>query len=109
MPHLKPEPMYVTRSKCRLALTLLLSLSVLSGCAHDYLITLDNGDQVLSLSKPKRHGDHYRFTGDDGVGCVIPEKRVLKVRAVSLPQEEHAPPTPTAPQRPRHWYLLWLA
>jgi hypothetical protein len=99
-------------SKVKLALLLVFSLLGLCGCAHQYLMKLDNGDQIISLTKPKRQGTTYHFTDRAGAQHVIPESRVLKIRAVSVVNEEEKPAsqeTPARLKRPRHWYLLWLA
>ena len=101
------------KSKCSLALSLV-SLSLLCGCAYQYAMSLDNGDQVISLTKPKRQGSYYQFTGQDGVGRVIPENRVLKVQSVTVHNPDQGSPqpgapAPAAPSKPRHWYFLWLA
>ena len=69
--------------KPALALSLLVSLVVLSGCAHHYLMKLSNGDQTISVSKPKLQGTNYLFTGRDGVGHVIPRSRVVKIKTIS--------------------------
>ena len=92
--------------------TLLLSLTGLCGCAHEYLMKLNNGDQIISVSKPKLQGASYHFTDQMGGQHVIPQNRVVKIRAVSVVNEEEKPATPespTTPTRPKHWYFLWLA
>ena len=57
-----------------LALTLLVSVVVPCGCAHQYLMKLSNGDQIISLSKPKLQGTNCYFTGGDGVGVCDPSE-----------------------------------
>jgi hypothetical protein len=99
-------------SRVKLALLLLFSLLGLCGCAHQYLMKLNNGDQIISLTKPKHQGTTYHFTDRTGAQHVIPESRVLKIRAVSVVNEEGKPGSqeaPAQPKKPRHWYLLWLA
>ena len=94
-------------TKISLSFFLLMATATFSGCVHEYVLTLQDGDQILSLSKPKREGDRYRFTDRGGEGHLIPRNRVLKIQAISVTKEPQ--PTPEAPPRPRHWYLLWLA
>jgi hypothetical protein len=101
--------MCAPETKRNLALMLLVSLAVLSGCTHHYLIKLSNGDQTISLTKPKLQGTNYHFTGGDRVGYVIPKSRVVKIRAISALQEEQKPTSPPKPKKPKHWYFLWLA
>ena len=95
--------------KHNLALTLLVSLAVFCGCAHEYLMKLSNGDQIISISKPKLHGTNYHFTSGEGVEYAIPQGRVVKIKAVSVVKEEEKPLSPAKPKKPKHWYFLWLA
>jgi hypothetical protein len=101
--------MCAPKIKCELALTLLVSLVVLCGCAHHYLMKLSNGDQTISVSKPKLQGTNYLFTGTDGVGYVIPRSRVAKIKTISAVKQEERPSSPPKPNKPKHWYFLWLA
>lgn len=101
--------MCASRIKRKLVLTLLVSVTVLCGCAHQYLVKLSNGDQIISLSKPKLQETSYYFTDGEGVECVIPQNRVVKIETVSVVKEEGKPLSPAKPKRPRHWYFLWLA
>ena len=100
--------MYASRIQLKLALALLVSQAVLCGCAHQYLLKLDNGGQLLSYTKPKKQGDSYHYTSETGVNYLVPQKRVVKIKAVSVVKEEAKPP-PLPPKRPKHWYFLWLA
>ena len=101
--------MFAPRIKHTSALTLLVSLAVLCGCTHQYLMKLSNGDQVISLSKPKREGTNYLFTGSEGVTYVLPQSRVVKIKTISVVTEEKKPAPPETPKKPKHWYFLWLA
>jgi hypothetical protein len=102
--------MRAPRIKCKLTLMLLVSMAVLCGCTHHYLMKLSNGDQTISISKPKLQGTNYLFTGGDGVGYKIPRSRVVKIRTVSAIGGEEKPVSQTnKPKQPRHWYYLWLA
>jgi hypothetical protein len=97
------------RIKVALAFTLLAGLVGLCGCAHQYLLKLSDGDQILSLSKPTPQGTNYYFTDSTGAACVIEQSRVVKIRAVSVVKEEQKPAPPAKPPKPKHWYFLWLA
>ena len=91
---------------------LLVSLFVLCGCAHEYLIKLKNGDQIVSLTKPKLQGAGYHFTGTSGDQHVIPQSRVAKIQTISIVKEQEQPSAsakPTTPKKRKHWYFLWLA
>jgi len=101
--------MCAPRIERKLVLTLLVSLAVLCGCAHQYLIKLNNGDQIISFSKPNLQETNYHFTDSAGVKHVIPQSRVVKIQTVSVVKEEERPLPPAKPQKPKHWYFLWLA
>jgi hypothetical protein len=101
--------MCATRIKRELALTLLVSLAVLCGCAHQYLMKFSDGYQVVSPSKPKLQGTRYHFTDQMGEEHVVPQSRVVKIETVSAVKEEEKPLSPANPKKPKHWYFLWLA
>ncbi len=101
--------MRATRIKRVLALTLLASLAVLCGCAHQYLMKFDDGYQVISLTKPKLEETRYHFTDERGEEHVVAQSRVVKIKAVSIVKEKEKPPPPAKPTKPKHWYFLWLA
>ena len=101
--------MWATRIQRKLALTLLASLAVLCGCAHQYLMTFDNGYQVVSPVKPKLQGSRYHFRDELGEEKTVSKSRVVKIRSVSAVKEEKKPVSPAKPKKPKHWYFLWLA
>ena len=101
--------MCTPRIQRKLALTLLVALAVLCGCAHQYLMKLRDGDQIISLNKPKLQGINYYFTNETGQADMIPQGHVVKIRAVSVVKEEEKPVAPPKPKKPKHWYFLWLA
>ena len=70
---------------------------------------LSDGDQTISLTKPKLQGTNYHFTSGDGVEYVIPESRVAKIKTISAIKVEQKPLSPAKPKKPKHWYFLWLA
>jgi hypothetical protein len=95
--------------KHKLVLALLVSLTVLCGCAHQYLIKLNNGDQLISPNKPKLQGATYHFTDSSGTELVIPRSRVKKIATVTVAKEQEKPVSQPKPKKPKHWYFLWLA
>ncbi len=100
------------RIKVGLAFTLLVGLVGLCGCVHQYLMKLSDGDQIISLSKPRFQGTNCYFTDATGAASVVPRSHVVKIRAVSIVKEEEKPASsgyPVKPQKPKHWYFLWLA
>jgi hypothetical protein len=88
---------------------LLVSLAVLCGCAHEYLMKLSNGYQIISVSKPKTQGTNYLFTDDTGMQHMIPKSRVATIEGISVVNKEEKPSSPAKPKQPKHWYFLWLA
>jgi hypothetical protein len=113
------------RIKVIAAFTLLAGLVGLCGCVHQYLMTMSDGERVLSLTKPKLQGTNCFFTDATGTPSRVSRSRVVKIRAVtpvkeaikpaapSLPVKasvKPAPPLdPAPPKKPKHWYFLWLA
>jgi hypothetical protein len=93
----------------KLSLTLLLTLSILCGCAHQYIIKLNNGDQIISANRPVRQGSNYHFKDDSGMEHVIPRSRVKKIQSGSIVEEQAVPVAPERPKKARRWYYLWLA
>ena len=87
----------------------LVSLVVLCGCVRHYLMKLSDGDQIISVSKPKLQGTNYNFMGTDGGGYAIPRSRVVKIKTISAEEPKERLPSPAKPNKPKHWYFLWLA
>ena len=87
------------------------ALLVLTGCTHQYLLKLTNGDQLISYTRPKLEGTGYHFTDAAGAGYVIPKSRVVKIQSVRVVKDEPQPAVsqPKSPPGPKHWYFLWLA
>jgi hypothetical protein len=94
-----------------MAWTLLVSLALLCGCAHQYLMQFSDGYQVLSPTKPKLQGTSYHFTDQMGEDQVVSQSqsRVVKIKTLSVVKEEEKPQSPVKPKQPKHWYFLWLA
>ena len=95
--------------KRRWVLMSLVSVTFLCGCAHhQYLVQLTNGAQVVAVTKPELKNGNYHFTDDSGQNDMVPKSRVVKIRAVSIVEENKPSPTPTGPKKSKHWYFLWL-
>ena len=91
-------------------LPILAGLLVLSGCAGQYVMKLNNGMEITSAGKPKLEGGAYHFKDAKGEDHVISRGRVLEVEPASMAKAEMKPksvPTGHAPHK-RHWYFLWL-
>jgi hypothetical protein len=72
------------------ALILWASLALLSGCAQHYTITLNNGMQIPTKSKPKLENGCYYFKDMQGRKAFVPAGRVLQVAPTSMVNEENA-------------------
>ena len=72
----------------RISLILLLSLTVLCGCAHTYVLTLDNGKRITTASKPKLQNGTYVFKDALGRPMSIAATRVREVAPASMVKEE---------------------
>jgi len=72
----------------KISLLLLLSLTVLCGCAHTYVITLDNGKRITTASKPKLQNGRYVYKDATGRPLYVPESRVREIAPASMMKEE---------------------
>ena len=71
-----------------ISLLLLLSLTVLCGCAHTYVITLDNGERITTASKPKLQNGRYVFKDAMGRPVYVATGRVREIAPASMMKEE---------------------
>ncbi len=73
----------------RLALVLLMALGLLAGgCAHNYVMTLHNGLQVTTASKPKLKDGAYVYKDALGREVSIPAGSVRMIEPASMAKEE---------------------
>lgn len=91
------------------ALPLLIGLIALSGCAHHYVLKLNNGAQITTASKPRLKEGVYHFKDAKGEEHFVPVARVREIAPASMAERENKPqPVKSEPQKKRKWYLLWL-
>ncbi len=96
----------------KLALPLVIGLLALSGCAHQYVLRLGNGREIVTANKPKLKDGIYRFKDAQGQEQAISRARVVEMEPASMARQQRkavAPQRPQQPKQPRHWYFLWLA
>ena len=89
---------------------LLFALFLLAGCAHHYVMKLDNGIEVVTASKPKLKEGTYTYKDAKGQEHFVAAGRVREVAPASVAAKENKPmPFKAEPPKKRNWYLLWLA
>ena len=92
------------------ALLLVFGLIALTGCAHHYVIKLDNGTEITTASKPKLSEGAYSFKDAKGQEQFVAAGRVREVAPASVAaRESKAKPFKSEPPKKRKWYFLWLA
>ncbi len=79
----------------KLVLPLLLSLVVLSGCAHAYVMRLNNGMRISSTSKPRLEKGNYYYKDATGRKMSVPAGRVIEIVPASMAEEEKTRFKPT--------------
>jgi hypothetical protein len=62
----------------KLAILLLASLA-LAGCAHNYVVTLSNGRQITTTSKPHLDRGYYFFKDAQGRNSYVAAGRVREI------------------------------
>jgi hypothetical protein len=91
-------------------LPVLIGVMALSGCAHHYVLKLNNGAAVTTATKPKLQDGSWRFKDAAGEEHFVPAARVREVAPASAAARENKPAAVKGgPPKKRHWYLLWLA
>ena len=81
---------------------LLLSLVGICGCAHEYVMKLSNGEQLLTPHKPKLKGTYFIYKGARGQEHMVPQSRVEQIEPASVAAKENKF-TPSNP-KPKHWW-----
>ncbi|HWX22649.1 MAG TPA: YgdI/YgdR family lipoprotein [Candidatus Binatia bacterium] len=87
----------------KMVLPLVLSLLVLCGCAHQYVMKLNNGSTITTASKPRLKHGTYVFKDALGHDNFVPRGRVVEIEPASMATQEKqfqvSNPTPK-----KHWY-----
>jgi hypothetical protein len=92
------------------ALPLLIGLIALTGCAHQYIMRLNNGAEITTASKPKLKEGVYYFKDAKGEQHDVAAARVREVAPASVAAKEtSAKRLKSEPPKKRKWYFLWLA
>ena len=61
----------------------LLGFILLTGCAHQYVLTLNSGRQIGAKSKPELKNGAYFFKNASGVETSVPAGRVAQIETAS--------------------------
>jgi len=62
--------------------------ALLSGCAHNYVVTMDNGLRMTATTKPQLKGARYVFKDARGKETSVPAGRVREISPASMAREE---------------------
>ena len=73
------------------SLFLLLGLTALAGCAHQYVMKLNNGSEITTASKPRLKDGIYHFKNAKGEEQLMPATRVHEVAPASVAEREDKP------------------
>ena len=72
----------------RILPALLLLPLLLTGCARNYVITMNNGSRVTTRSKPKLQDGSYVFKDAKGQPAQVSAARVREIAPASMAKEE---------------------
>ena len=70
------------------AFLLVLVLTVLCGCTHTYVLTMDSGLRMTTTTKPRLKGSRYVFKDGRGKEISVPAGRVREIAPSSMSKEE---------------------
>ena len=91
-------------------LTLLIGLIALTGCAHHYVMRLNNGGEFTTATKPRLKDGTYHFKDAKGEEQLVPAFAVRELAPASMAERENkSQPAKFKSEKKRKWYLLWLA
>ena len=62
----------------------LMGLTLLTGCARRYVITLSSGSRIETKGKPKLDGNVYRYKDISGAAGAVSRLRVREIAPASM-------------------------
>ena len=71
-----------------------LVLATTCGCVRHYVITMTNGGQITTRSKPHLKGNKYVFKDVHGSESSLPAGRVSEIAPASMVRQEKEPFNP---------------
>jgi hypothetical protein len=81
--------------KLKRCLFLLIPL-VMAGCAHHYVLTLNNGQHLTTASKPKLIKGYYCYKDAQGKDVYVAAGRVREIAPASMATQEGSQFRPSA-------------
>ena len=72
-------------------LLLTFSVLVLAGCSRHYVLTMNNGTQVVAASKPRLQDGSFYFKDAAGKEQTVPQGRVREVSPGTTAKQEANP------------------
>lgn len=90
----------------KLVLPLALALTILSGCAQQYVMKLHSGLAISTPGKPRLKDGEYHYKDAHGNDNVIPQSRVSEIVPASQAKEDEKF-TPHYPKPKKHWWQFW--
>jgi hypothetical protein len=90
----------------KLVLAVALGSAFLCGCAHQYVMKLNNGLRISTPSKPKLKGGFYHYKDAHGQDNIIAQSRVAEIAPASQAKEEDTFTT-SYPKPKTHWWQFW--
>lgn len=82
----------------RLAFALLFGLLLCAGCARHYVVTLNNGAQIATSTKPHLKGNSYVFKDAMGNQRIVSTGSVSQIAPASMTQNNQGAPFATTGQ-----------
>jgi hypothetical protein len=76
----------------RVCWLIVLTALVACGCARRYVITLNNGNTITTLGKPRLQGGEFVFKDASGRWASVPAGRVREVAPRSMSGSSDRPP-----------------
>ena len=85
---------------------MLVSLSFLCGCAHEYIMRLNTGTTILTASKPKLKDGAFHYKDANGADHQISQGRVIEIVPASMAKQQE---TKVKVEQPKssHWWKFW--
>jgi hypothetical protein len=92
----------------KLSRLLVFGFLILTGCASEYVMTLNNGVKLTTPRKPVLKQGRYYYKDAQGKEQFVPEGRVRQIEPASMAKEDESKmefkPSKGGEQKKKHWY-----